>query len=340
MPPPRSRHDTQAGPPAESNLRARPDLSVVIVSYNVRDYLERCLATIFSVPHRHEIEVFVVDNASSDGSSEMVRTKYPRARLIANVANRGFAAANNQAIRQSTGRHVLLLNPDTEVREDALDAMIDFMDSRSTAERVGIVGVKITYADGSVHVSCCPFPSVPSTLSRLFYAAKIFPQSPTFAAHRFAVCDWEAATWTDWVTGACLLIRRETIDEIGLMDEGYFLYYEETDWCRRARRSGWRVLYWPGASVVHHGGQSVAQHAPLSLEHSIAGLLRYYCKHHRAFDVVVVHLALIVALLVRATRLPSVIPRLFGRRWPARSPLSRQLSVALRSIAHYVDTLL
>lgn len=316
------------------------DLSVVIVSYNVQGYLARCLQSIFSRKHEHQIEVLVVDNASDDDSVSMVRTRFPQVRLIVNSHNRGFAAANNQGISASRGRYVLLLNPDTEVIGSALDDMITLMDSIPPAKRVGIVSAKLYGADHKVQVSCCPFITLAATLSRLFYLAKMFPQSRVFARHRFSVTDWNRPAWTDWVTGACLMIRREVIEQIGLMDEGFFLYYEEADWCLRARRAGWKALYWPGASVIHYGSQSVTQAQSLAFAHAIEGLLRYYVKHHRKFDVLVVHFAVLLRLLAASTGLFAIVPLLFGRPRPADTPPSRQISFVLRSLLNCVLSLL
>lgn len=316
------------------------DLSVVIVSYNVRGHLERCLRSIFSRSHKHEFEVLVVDNASRDDSAAMVQSHYPQAKLIVNARNRGFAAANNQGIAASRGRYVLLLNPDSEVVKSALDDLVALMDSLPSAERVGIVSAKVYGSDGKMQVSCCPFLTTASTLSRVFYLAKMFPHSRSLARHRFSVVDWDRPAWTDWVTGACLMIRREVIEQIGLMDEGFFLYYEEVDWCFRAKRAGWKVLYWPGASVIHFGSKSVAQAQSLAFEHSIAGLLRYYAKHHRRFDVLAVHFAVLLRLVATATGLPALVPSLFGRPRPVSAPPGRQFSIVFHSLLNQILSLL
>ena len=256
------------------------DLSIVIVSWNVRDLLRRCLYSIpdtgYSVLGTGCVEVIVVDNASTDGSVEMVQAKFPGVRLIANADNRGFPAANNQGIAIAQGRHVFLLNPDTEVVDDALAAMVSFADAHPD---VGVVGPQLLNPDGSVQSSRRRFPTL---LTALFESTWLAPHAPRRLLARYRVLDRpdEATQDVDWVDGAALMARREAIQQVGPLDEGFFMYSEELDWCRRFREAGWRVVYLPEARIVHHRGKSSEQVAAASHIHFQTSKVRYFHKYH------------------------------------------------------------
>lgn len=232
-------------------MTAGPVVSVVVVSWNSRDVLGRCLRSVrreaTAVPGG--VETVVVDNGSSDGTDDIVTADFPDALLLTNDDNLGFAAACNQGIEAGQGERVMLLNPDTELREGSLAEMLAALDS---APRVGIVGPRLLNADLGLQPSCSRVPTLASEARRLFRLEFLSPGPP--------------ATMTGWPTderrevevvqGACMLLRRAMLDEIGLLDEEYFMYSEEVDLCARARRAGWRVLWAPRATVVHLGGQS------------------------------------------------------------------------------------
>jgi N-acetylglucosaminyl-diphospho-decaprenol L-rhamnosyltransferase len=226
------------------------DVSVVVVSYNTRELLAECLWSIEAGAADLAYETLVVDNASSDGSAEMVLGAFPWVTLIANQRNVGFATANNQAIARATGRYVLLLNSDAMLESRSVREMVDFMDAHS---RVGVVGGKLLNPDGSFQGSYADFPTFWSEvflltkLSRFIYPATFpsYPESRSEQAHE-----------ADWVSGAFLMARMAAIDEVGPLDAEYFMYTEETDWCYRMKRAGWSVWYLPSARVVHWSGQS------------------------------------------------------------------------------------
>ncbi|MDH7488084.1 MAG: glycosyltransferase family 2 protein [Anaerolineae bacterium] len=229
------------------------DLSIIIVSYNSRELTRACLRSAFDGLARSGLrgEVWVVDNASSDGSADMVRAEFPQARLIANAENRGFAAANNQAIAQSDARHILLLNSDAEVRGDALGEMVRVLDARP---RVGAVGARLVYPDGSFQHSAFRFPGFAQIFLDFFplhprlldsrlngrYPRRLYAGTEPFAV--------------DHPLGAALMARGETVRQVGPLDDGFFMYCEEIDWCWRMRKVGWDVLCVPTAEVMHHGG--------------------------------------------------------------------------------------
>ncbi len=225
------------------------NLSIIIVSWNASDLLAACLQSLYDTLDVPRTEVIVVDNASDDGSPEMVRARFPQVRLIENRENRGFAAANNQGMRESRGRYLLLLNSDTEVKPGALRTLMSFLDMHLN---VGVVGPKLLNTDSTLQRSSYTFPTV-------------FKESVLLAGEkvtRLLLGDYPFAPITrsampvDWVKGAALMIRRDVVETVGLMDESFFFYTEETEWCYRVKQGGWLVMYQPEAVIVHHDGGS------------------------------------------------------------------------------------
>lgn len=232
------------------------DLSVCIVNWNARELLRQCLRSVCSTADGILCEVLVVDNASTDGSSEMVRREAPAARLFANEANAGFAAGSNLAIRSSTGRYVLLLNSDTVMMPGTLRAMMEFLDRHP---RAGVVGCKLLNPDGSVQLSYRKFPSLTWEYFRIILLSKVYRHIKPLRGPLDAVVHAESSGGcrsVDWVSGACLMTRREVLDQVGLLDERFFMFCEEIDWCYRAKRAGWEIHYLPDACVIHYGGGS------------------------------------------------------------------------------------
>ncbi|MGQ9675835.1 MAG: glycosyltransferase family 2 protein [Chloroflexota bacterium] len=262
------------------------DLSVIVISYNTRELLTRCLKSVVSTVHGTSYEIIVVDNASRDGSAEMVRRDFPRVSLICNDVNRGFAAANNQGIRASRGRYILLLNSDAMVMPGSIRSMVEYMDSH---EEVGVVGPRLLNADGSFQGSCADFPSLRGEMLLLTKLSKIAcPQ--TYPNYPPEQCRERRAV--DWVSGACLMARRKAVDSVGLLDEDYFMYAEETDWCYRMREAGWHVHYLPSARVVHWSGQSAAQEPERKRSHLYGAKLLFMKKHRGPLVAAIFHLAI------------------------------------------------
>ncbi len=254
-----------------------PVLSVVIVSWNVRDLLRRALSSIRgSWPATAVPELIVVDNASQDGSAEMVRSEYPEVRLIANDENRGFTGGNNQGIGFATGDYVLLLNPDTEIVEDALATMVAYLQEHGD---VGLVGPKLLDPDGSPQSSRRRFPDLSVLFLESTWLESLLPRRHLQRYYVDDVSD-SVVQDVDWVTGAAMMVRRQVIESVGRLDESFFMYSEELDWCRRIKSSGWRIVYLPTARVIHYGGKSSDQVVAARHIYFQSSKVRYTSKHH------------------------------------------------------------
>jgi GT2 family glycosyltransferase len=269
------------------------DLSVVIVSWNVSGLLRRCLGSILGTARSEApgggpgtgsgaprpalaVEVIVVDNGSTDGSVSMVREEFPSVRVIPNPDNRGFPAANNQGIAIARGRYAIILNPDTEVIDAALSTMVAYADAHPS---VGVVGPQLLFPDGSVQPSRYRFPTLATAA---FESTWLQPYAPRRILDQYYVRDQpdDVAHDVDWVRGAALMTRRETIEQVGPLDEGFFMYSEELDWCRRVRDADWRVVYLPDAQIVHHEGKSSEQAVAARHVNFQTSKVRYFQKHH------------------------------------------------------------
>jgi len=227
------------------------DLSVVIISWNTREMLDACLASVYAT-RGLDMEVFVVDNASADGSGSMVHERYPRVHLIQNAENRGFAAANNQAIALAQGRYVLLLNSDTVVTPGAFGTLVEFMDAHP---RAGAVGPYLANADGSLQPSCYRVLTPWREFWRLLFLERLL-RLATYPMQRW---DRDHVREVEVLKGACLLLRAEALAQVGALDERYFVYTEEMDLCARLLCAGWHIYWEPKAQVVHFGEQSTKQ---------------------------------------------------------------------------------
>jgi N-acetylglucosaminyl-diphospho-decaprenol L-rhamnosyltransferase len=252
-------------------------LSVIIVSWNVRDLLERALASVYaSWKGRPGLEIIVVDNASHDDSVAMLRATFPEAQVIANTANRGFTGGNNQGLAAATGDFLLLLNPDTEVVADALPRMVEYIRSHPD---VGMAGPQLLNPDGSVQSSRRRLPTLPVLFLESTWLEKLAPRKLLRYYYAQEQPD-DLVQDVDWITGAAMLTRREAVAQVGGMDEGFFMYSEELDWCRRIREAGWRVVYFPEARIVHHEGKSSEQVVPARHIYFQSSKVRYTRKYH------------------------------------------------------------
>jgi len=228
------------------------DLSIVIVNWNTREMLRACLASIGPDTDAPHAEVIVIDNASGDGSADMVESDFPGVRLIRNPENRGFAAATNQGLRIAYGRYMLLLNSDTLVHGDVLERSVAYMD---THPQVGMMGCKVLNEDGTTQLTCSQFPSFANLALQTLGANRL--DGPRWLG-RYQMLHWarDDEREVEVISGCYLLARRETVEQIGLLDEAFFLYGEETDWCRRCSEAGWRLVFAPVGTITHFGSGS------------------------------------------------------------------------------------
>jgi GT2 family glycosyltransferase len=230
------------------NADVRPDLSVIIVNWNTKELLLNCIESFYLTVKGLSFEIFVVDNGSSDGSPDSVQGRFPEIGLIRNRRNLGFARANNEALRRSTGRYALLLNTDAILKEGAVEKLVEFMDRNPT---VGVAGGQLINVDGSKQNSIDNFPSLAGEVLNKSLLRMLFPGR--YPSKRVSYRD---PIDVHSVIGACMIVRSRSIQEVGLLDEDYFFFLEETDWCYRMRRLRWRVCHVPQAEIVHLQGRT------------------------------------------------------------------------------------
>ncbi len=284
-----------------------PDVSVIIVNYNVREFLEQALESVERAGVGLSVETFVVDNDSADGSTQMVRERFPQVHLIENEENVGFATANNQAIREASGRHLLILNPDTLLQEDTLHALVRFMDSHPDA---GAAGCRILNPDGTfAPESRRSFPTPSVALYRLTGLSRFFPRSPIFGRYNLTYLPIDQESEVDALSGSCMMVRHAALYEngstaerastiatpqneptsrvspaqgAGLLDEGFFMYGEDLDWCYRIQQQAWKIYYTPTTQIIHYKGESTKKGELRYVRLFYGAMLRFVEKHFSA----------------------------------------------------------
>jgi hypothetical protein len=334
-----------------------PDLAIVIVNYNTRDLLRDCLLSVRQqttdnrqqtadnrrITHhvsRFTSEVWVVDNASTDGSAAMVQEEFPEVRLIANERNVGFAAANNQALREmfrdssfefrvngptpkpeirnpkpgtrnlELAGYILLLNPDTVLPPNALAHMIAFMEAHPEA---GVAGPKLVRQDGSLDLACRrSFPTPEVSFYRIVGLSRLFPRSRRFARYNLTYLDPDQVTEVDSVVGAFMLLRGEAIAQVGLLDESFFMYGEDLDWCYRIKRAGWKVFYNPQVTVLHYKREASKQNQQKARYEFYRAMHLFYRKHYAAETPRWLHWLILGGIVLRGG------PALAGEVWRRR----------------------
>jgi GT2 family glycosyltransferase len=253
------------------------DISVVIVGWNAKHYLELCLESLASAPPRRSMEVLVVDNASNDDSVEMIETKFPWVKLIKSSENLGFSKGNNVAIRLAQGRYIALVNPDVIVFPGCLDSLADFLDQNP---KVGNAGPRVLNPDMSMQSTCRQFPTLWNNFCSASGLSSRFRNSRFFAGEHMFYFPHDRTLTVDVLVGCFSMIRREAFDSVGLLDEGLFMYGDDVDWCQRARNAGWDVVFYPGAQAIHDRGKITA---PYPVRFAVAqqrSVLHYWSKHH------------------------------------------------------------
>lgn len=232
------------------------DLSIVIVSWNVKKLLEAALTSIFANQDNLTLEVFVSDNGSSDGTQAMVKEKFPQVKLIENNANLGFTKANNLAIKQSQGKYVFILNPDTEILPGALTSMFNFMEKHPDC---GAVAPKLLNVDKSLQASCRTFPTLETQLYTTLFLDQLFSKSHIFGKHMMTWWQHNDVREVDQIMGAAMFIRKEVLDQVGIFDEQIIFWYDEVDLCFRIKKAGWKIFLLPAAQMFHYQGSGFRQ---------------------------------------------------------------------------------
>jgi len=291
-------------------LSVMVDLGIVIVNWNTRDLLRDCLKSLQAGDPSVSRRVIVVDNASTDGSAAMVRTEFPAVEVINNPTNGGFSQANNLGLRAlgfadsrkastDAPRFTLLLNPDTVVPPDAFQKLMDRMGQDN---KIGVIGPRLVMLNGKLDLACRrSFPTPEVMLWRVAGLSKLFPKSKQFGRYNMTYIDEHVETEVDCVVGAFMMVRREAIEAAGLLDEDFGMYGEDIDWAFRIKRAGWKVLYYPNVTVLHVKRAASRQNPRAQREFQRASLI-FYRKHYAATTPRLVHLAVLMALLMKGGR--------------------------------------
>jgi N-acetylglucosaminyl-diphospho-decaprenol L-rhamnosyltransferase len=258
----------------------RPEISVAIVHYETPELLEGCLQSLRSSAEHDRLEVFVVDNASSQFSPDRCRAAFPGVTVIQNSANLGFAVGSNQALRQATGRYLLLLNPDARVEKDTISVMRDYMDAHP---EVGCATCRVELPDGSLDLACRRlFPTPERSLYRVTLLSRAFPRSRRFGQYNLTYLDEWAETEIDQPCGAFMMVRSEIRGTVGLLDERYFMYGEDTDWAFRMKQDGWQIMYVPTTTVHHEKRASSRKYRSKTIHYFHDAMLLFYDTHYRS----------------------------------------------------------
>jgi GT2 family glycosyltransferase len=289
-------------------MTAQTDIGIVIVNWNTRDLLRGCLRSLAQSEARVVRRVVVVDNASSDGSAAMVRAEFPDVTLIENTQNTGYAAANNLGLRRlgfgqpsaaDVPRYALLLNPDTELPTDALSQMVARLDADP---QLGAAGPRLVLPDGKLDLACRrSFPTPEVALWRMVGLSKLFPKSRLFGRYNLTYLDEHLETEVDCVVGAFMMVRREVIERVGLLDETFWMYGEDIDWAYRIKQDGWKILYYPKVTVLHIKRAASRQNPRTKLEFQRASLI-FYHKHYARTTPRLMHWAVLLGLLIKGGR--------------------------------------
>ncbi len=254
------------------------DVSIIVLNYNTCRLTMDCLRSVYDSETNFVYEIILIDNNSRDDSVERISREFPGVMLIANSENVGYARANNQGMEVASGRYVLLLNSDTVVRKDTLQTMISFMDSRPD---LGASGCKVILPDGSLDKACKRgFPTPSASFYYAFGFSKLFPDRPRFNGYQLGYLDPDQDYPVDCLVGAFMLLRRETIEQVGGLDEDFFMYGEDLDWCFRIKEAGWGIYYYPQTSIVHLKGGS-ARRRPFKIVYEFhRAMILFHRKHY------------------------------------------------------------
>jgi GT2 family glycosyltransferase len=299
------------------------DISVVIVGWNARHYLELCLESLAATPPRRSMEIIVVDNASSDGTAEVIEARFPSVKLIRSSENLGFSKGNNVGIRQCQGRYIALVNPDVIVFPGCLDALADFLDQNP---KVGNVGPRVLNPDMTMQSTCRRSPTLWNNVCSATGLAAAFKHSKFFAGEHMFYFPHDRTLHVDVLVGCFSMIRRVAFNDVGLLDEDLFMYGDDVDWCRRCWKAGWQVVFFPGAKAIHDRGKITA---PYPVRFAVAqqrSVLHYWRKHHGFWGVMGIRSIIFFRHLIRY--LLTVIAGLASTKRGAEGDVRKQVSAA------------
>lgn len=301
-----------------------PDLTVIIVNWNVGHLVKDCLQSLYTLTRGVSFEVFVVDNLSRKGDLDAVMLTFPQVHYIFLDDNYGFAKANNVALKLARGKFIALLNPDTHLLNNAFDLMLAYMRERS---EVGAVGPKLLTPEGGIQFDAGRnLPTLMTEFSQQFFLYKLFPKSRRWGTYYLGWWDHQDTREVGALCGACMVVRSEVIRQAGPLDENFFLYMEDVEWCYRIRHAGWRLTYLPEAEIKHLGAHSFAQNSVASRHASLRGCVLYFRKHH----------GLAAAVVARGFLLCGSILRIF--LWLALSVVRRRRAEARDRVRCYIRT--
>lgn len=255
------------------------DISIIIVNYNTKELLKQTIESVINTTKHIEYEIIVSDNDSKDGSQTMIKEKFSKVRLIENNDNLGFPKGNNVAIREAKGRYILLLNSDTKVLENCIEDCAKYMDNHKD---IGALGCKLVLADGTLDHACKRgFPTPEASLFYMLKFNKLFPKNKKFTAYTMGYLSEDSINEVDSLTGAFMLVRREVIDKVGFLDERFFMYGEDIDWCYRIKSAGYKVVYYPKVTTIHYKGQSSKKKKLKTIYEFHRAMILFYNKHYR-----------------------------------------------------------
>lgn len=272
------------------------DLSIVIVNFNTKEYIKTCLNSIFKNVTAIKYEIIVVDNNSNDGSVEMLKKEFPMVKLSANNKNLGFAEANNEGVRLSKGRYLLLLNPDTKVLPNSINLLFKFIENYPD---IGIVAPMLLNEDMSLQRSCRIFPGLLYTISKAFGFPKYMPNHPLLGSVRIKGWDHDKIKEVDQPQGACLMIRRNILDSNDIFDKRFYMYYEEVDLCYRVKKKKYRIYFIPDAKVIHYSGKSFSKNMPRMIYYMYKSKFLFYKKHFNIIKQSLLYLLILFEMVYR-----------------------------------------
>lgn len=274
------------------------DITISIVNWNTKEYLRQCLNSIREYTRGIKYETIVVDNASSDNSTQMIREEFPYVNLIANKRNYGFAKANNQSLEVASGRYFLILNPDTKLLNNAFKKMIDFMDDHFDA---GAIGCKVLNPDLTLQLSCRTFPSFSSVVWDYIFLSSYFPKNKIFGKYRMSHWNHNCICQIDQPMGCCLMIRKEALASIGVFDEKFYMYFEEVDLCYRLKKKGWQIYFTPEAQILHFGGRGTSQAEIQMFIERQRSMYKFYKKHYGNLQLLALKILIFINSIIKTS---------------------------------------